>query len=343
MPKGSSPFMNNCHNPKDGRAHQKTRIAIMGATSHIAKGLISNFLRDEQVSLHLFARNSAPVHAFLRDTAPEGGNAPVVCEGYEGFGQNSYDAVINCVGLGTVSKEPHIYTSFFMVTEDFDNLIISYLTGSPDTLCINFSSGAVYGRDFSEPAHEDTSHKICVNALTRDDFFSIAKLNSEAKHRAFENLNIIDIRVFSYFSRFVDLTGRYFITELLDSIIHNKVFHTSDVNIVRDYIHPHDLYALVRYCLKLKKANMALDAYSLQPVEKTEILEFFSSQYNLKYVIDKTSDYKNVTGHKNIYYSLDRKARELGYEPGFSSMDTIRQEASYILLRQPAVSGPEAG
>lgn len=337
MQKDSNALMNNNHNEPDDHAAKKTSIAIIGATSHIAKGLINNFISRGGICLFLFARKSEPVYAFLKEIVSKESKDLVVCEGYQSFSERCYDVIINCIGLGTVSEEPHIYTSFFMVTEHFDNLIISYVTKSPRTIYINFSSGAVYGRDFLEPAEENTLNKIYVNAITRDDCFTIAKLNSEAKHRAFDNLNIIDIRVFSYFSRFIDITGKYFIAELFYSLFHNKVFHTSEVNLVRDYIHPDDLFALITKCLTFKQINTAVDAYSLEPAEKKEILDFFTSQYDLKYKIEKTMKYHNVTGHKSIYYSLYRKAEEMDYRPQFSSMDTLRQEAKYLLQRQAII------
>lgn len=317
----------------------KTRIAIMGATSHIAKGLINNFVRSGDVRLFLFARRAEPVYAFLREIGDIKGMDLVVCENYQNFSRRSYDCIINCVGLGTVSEEPHIYTSFFMVTEEFDNLALSYLTKSPGTRYINFSSGAVYGGGFPGPSRGNTLSKLDVNRFTRDNYFTIAKLNSEAKHRAFAELSIIDIRVFSYFSRFVDITGKYFITEMLYSLVHNKVFRTSETDIVRDYIHPEDLFALIRTCLNSKRINTAFDAYSRRPVGKKEILEFFATQYNLKYKTEKSVKCLNVTGPKLVYYSLYRKAGELGYRPQFSSMETVKQEALRLLQRHAAARG----
>jgi nucleoside-diphosphate-sugar epimerase len=313
------------------RAVKKTTIAIMGATSHIAKGLIYHFLQDDRLCLFLFARKTEQVYGFLKKIGGKEGKNLTICAGYQTFPDRCYDVVINCIGLGTVSEEPHIYTSFFMVTEEFDNRVLSYLHKFPRTLYINFSSGAVYGKGFSEPAEKDTVNALRINGVTRDDYFTIAKLNSEAKHRAFAKLNIIDIRIFSYFSRFVDITGKYFITEMLSSIIHNKVFHTSENNIVRDYIHPDDLFALIMKCLKIKRINTAIDAYSLRPVGKREILKFFSSRYNLTYKTVKTKKYRNVTGQKIVYYSTYKKAGNLGYKPRYSSMDTLKQEVQHLI------------
>ena len=107
---------------------------------------------------------------------------------------------------------------------------------------------------------------------------------------------------------------------------------------MRDYIHPDDLFNIIEKCLNLKRINAAFDAYSLKPVEKKEILEFFSSQYSLKYKTEKSMNYHTVTGHKSIYYSLYKKAGEIDYQPQFSSMDTIRIEAEYLFQKKTCKS-----
>lgn len=323
--------MNKSHYTFGATLERQTSIAIMGATSHIAKGLIYHYAGIGEVFLFLFARNAKPVYRFLKEIGVNESRYLTIYEGYQRFFKHSYDAIINCVGLGTVSEEEHIYTSFFMVTEEFDNLVISYLIKYPRTCYINFSSGAIYGNHYLEPARQNTLTKVYVNSISRDNFFTIAKLNSEAKHRAFENLNIIDIRIFSYFSRFVDIRGKYFLTELLYALMHNEVFYTSDVDIVRDYIHPEDIFALVNQYISLRTINTSIDAYSLKPVTKIEILDYFVSEYNLKYRIKKSLMHHNVTGQKSIYYSIYQKAGELGYQPRFSSLETISQEVAWIL------------
>lgn len=334
MQKDLRAYMNKRQQTSGVTPDRQINIAITGATSHIAKGLIHHFTGIGNVRLFLFARNAKPVYRFLKVSGGRESRNLEVYEGYQRFTEQNYDFIINCVGLGTVSEEPHVFTSFFMVTEEFDNLILSYLIQSPRTCYINFSSGAVYGNHYLEPAQRDSLNKIRVNGISRDDYFTIAKLNSEAKHRAFENLNIIDIRVFSYFSRYIDLTGKYFMTELLSALIHKKVFYTNSEDIVRDFIHPEDLFALINKCINSKSMNTAFDAYSLKPITKMEILDHFTSVYNLKYRIDNSSTHDTLTGRKSIYYSLDHKAGEMGYRPRYTSLETISREAACIMQKQ---------
>lgn len=311
---------------------KKSKIAILGSTSHIAKGLINNFLQSRELCLHLYTRSPDKVRSFIGAIECSIGNSYVIHEGYGEFPKYSYDVVINCVGVGTIKKLQGNFTLYFMVTEEYDNLVIDYLFNiSPDTLYICFSSGAVYGKNFSAPMEENTINSIRVNHIAKEDYYSIARLNSEAKHRSFKNLKIVDLRLFSYFSRFIDLADGYFITDVMDCILHKKMLVTDSMNIIRDYVHPEDLFSIIKKCMNAGKINEAFDVSSSKPVEKKEILEYFSAKYGLKYIISRSLNHVSATGSKNIYYSAYNNASKIGYNPHFSSMDAILQESEYFL------------
>ena len=282
--------------------------------------------------MHLYTRSRDKVHSFLGTIGKSANKDCIINEDYNDFTKYSYDVVINCIGVGTLNKLQGDYTRYFTVTEEHDNLIIEYLRNSrPDVLYISFSSGAVYGRQFSSPMEENTASSIRVNHITTEDYYAIARLNSEAKHRSFKNLKIIDLRVFSYFSRFIDLTDGYFITEVMDCILNKKVLITDNVNIVRDYVHPKDLFSIIRKCIDAGNINEAFDVTSSKPVEKIEILDYFSSEYGLRYEISRSFSHVSPTGSKNIYCSNYNNAARIGYKPAFSSMDTIKEESKYII------------
>lgn len=313
---------------------KKTRIAILGSTSHIAKGLINNFLKSKEFSLHLYTRSPDKVRGFLGAIRKSSYGDCVIHEGYNNFLQFSYDVVINCVGVGTLNKLKGNYTQYFTVTEEYDNMSIGHLCSKcPDALYISFSSGAVYGRECSEPVEENTMNRIRVNHVGKEDYYGIVRLYAEAKHRAFGDLRIVDLRLFSYFSRFIDLTDGYFITEVLDCILNNKVLVTNNVNIVRDYVHPKDLFSIIRKCMNAGKINGAFDVTSAKPVEKREILDHFSLKYGLKYEMNQFFRHDSATGLKNIYCSKYNNSLGIDYKPRFSSMDTIEQESKYILTK----------
>jgi nucleoside-diphosphate-sugar epimerase len=320
--------------PRERAIMEKTQIAILGATSHIAKGLIHNFLRGGTSRLHLYTMSPDAARAFLAKLGIPGGNDVAIHEGYGDFRRHPYDVIVNCVGVGTRKKLADDFTKYFTVIEEYDNLAISSLRHeNPDALYVGFSSGAVYGGDFSSPMQENTEHRIRVNHVDKRDYYSIVRLNSEAKHRAFRDLKIVDLRVFAYFSRFLDWTDGYFISDVIDCVLHHKTLTTGNVNFVRDYVHPQDLFALVVKCMEAGRINEAFDATSAQPVEKREILDYFSAAYGLQYVTDPSVNQRSTTGAKQIYYSTYRKAAQIGYQPQFRALDAIVQEAKYILRK----------
>lgn len=307
-------------------------IAILGSTSHLAKGLINKLLQENDFNLHLYTRSPDKVQAFLRGLNRAPDRNCVIHNDYSDFTSRSYDLVINCVGVGTANKLKGNYADWFLITEKYDNLVLEYLRRNcPDALYVSFSSGAVYGREFLTPAEENTANRLKVNKVVPEDYYGIARLNAEAKHRALPDLRIVDLRVFSYFSRYIDLTDGYFIAEVVNCVLKKKVLATNEVNIVRDYVHPADLFSLVMKCLATDRLNTAFDVTSARPVTKREILEYFSAAYGLKYDLNRPVVWESGTGPKGLYYSRYLKAAEIGYQPKFCSLETIKQEAKWLL------------
>ncbi len=310
-------------------------IVIMGATSHIGKGLIDRFLRRGDDHMYLFSRSGDKVEHFLDAIGGPGKGNHTICTDYRDFPSFSYDVVINCVGVETRNKHDCDFTRYFTVTEEFDNLAVGYLKDkNPDALYISFSSGAVYGKGFSTPADQFCANSIQVNHVAPEDYYGIVRINAEAKHRAHLNLRIIDLRIFSYFSRYINLTDGYFITDVMEAILDNKVLVTDCTDIVRDYLHPEDLFSMIVKCVHAGRINQAIDVSSSRPVAKQEILDYFTSAYGLKYQRRSFSESPSATGAKSNYYSTCNRASQIGYLAQFSSMDTLKDEAGYILVQK---------
>ncbi len=290
------------------------RIAILGATSHIAKGLMLNFMQSKGDKLFLFARLPKKVKNFLE--AHSLGLHRHICD-FKHFQRGKYDVIINCVGLGTPAKVKEANGAVFKLTEEFDNMVLEYLQRNPDTLYINFSSGAVYS--------------ICVNDIKPEHYYGIAKLHQEAKHRALKKLNIVDLRIFSYFSRFIELDSGYFLTELIKSLKSKKTFVTNPCDFVRDFLAPRDLFDLICLIIKAKPFNDAIDAYSSMPISKFKLLDYFVKNYSLKYTINRGLKLNCPTGVKSRYCSSSKKAAGLGYKPKFSSLEVVAMESKYML------------
>ena len=64
---------------------------------------------------------------------------------------------------------------------------------------------------------------------------------------------------------------------------------------------------------------------------KREILEYFQSEYGLKYESRHFSQNASATGAKTNYYSTCNRASQIGYTPSYSSMESLKHEAKSIL------------
>lgn len=309
-------------------------IAILGATSHIAKGLIYRILTGGNDHLYLFARSGDKVQEFLRANGTSHEDHFTVFAGFSAFPSFSYDVIINCIGVETRNKHNCDFTRYFSVTEQFDNLAINYLKAmNPDALYISFSSGAVYGKGFSAPVDDAAFNRLQINHIAQEDYYSIVRINAEAKHRAHCNLKIVDLRVFSYFSRFINLSDGYFITDVIQAILNDTVLITDDTNIVRDYLHPDDLLAMIHCCVNAWRLNRAFDVNSARPVSKQEILDYFTREYGLRYEFRHVLETSSATGTKANYYSTNIDSSLIGYMPRYSSLETLEHEARCILKK----------
>lgn len=311
----------------------KPVIAILGATSHIARGLIDQFLRTESAQLVLFGRSRERIRAFLDSIG--GPRGAEVVEGYDLFDSGRYDAVINCVGAGAPAKLGDDRSVWFTLTEEFDNLVLNDLrTRNPAALYINFSSGAVYGRGGNAPFREEDELRLRVNDLPSSDYYTVARIHSEAKHRSMAKLRIVDLRIFSYFSRFADLTLGYFMTDVLKALLEKSVLETRPWDMVRDYAAPEDLFTLIGLCLQQEKLNTALDVYSAAPVGKFELLAAFEKEFGLRWRLTGGTGNSGPNGEKNIYCSGMFRAETLGYRPRFSSLDSLLNETRIRLEKE---------
>ncbi|RZD47033.1 MAG: hypothetical protein CXT78_03105 [Thaumarchaeota archaeon] len=294
-------------------SNKEKNIAIFGATGHIAKNLIYYFSKNTEHKLFLFSRNKIKLQNFVSSITAD---KNIVYDYYENIPSQSFDIIINCIGISNPSDVSKYDYDILTLTERYDEIIIEYLKKNDSCLFLNFSSGVVYG-DFSQPANDEFLPDLFLDDFSRDAY-SLAKINSENKHRALPFLNIIDIRIFSFFSRFIDLNTSFFISEL--------------ITFFRDFIHPYDLYHLISLCIKHSESNFVLDAYSTSPISKYDILEEFSNHYDLKYSFKSDLKIEHPTGFKEKYYSLSKKAKNIDYNPIYSSLETILGESHFLIF-----------
>lgn len=304
------------------------RLAILGASSQIAKDLIRGFLEENSYELALYARNPAGVKFWLNSM---GSKRICATDDFSGFNhQQHYDAIINFVGAGNPAKTTLMGSSIMDVTHEYDELALGYLEKHPGTRYIFLSSGAAYGSDFAEPVKKGAVATFNLNNLTNADWYGIAKFYSECRHRSLSAFPIVDLRVFSYFSRTQDLAARFLMCDVLRAICSKSVLQTSGVDMVRDYLNPKDFSTMVQAVLKADPINIALDCFSRSPVSKFELLLRMKEEFDLQYEIHPDAGV-NATGHKLNYFSLNHRAIEFGYVPSMTSLECVMTESAAIL------------
>lgn len=304
-------------------------IAIVGASSQIAKDLIRSFAAAGRSALLLYVRNLGNTKAWVAEQNLEG-----VCtvHGYEAYGELSHDVVINFVGVGDPRRAAEMGALILEITASFDDMVLTDLARNPDRRYLFISSGAAYGNAFAEPVNASTQAAVAINNIQPHDYYATAKLYAEVRHRARPNLAIVDLRVFNIFSRTQTIESRFFITDIVRAIRDHRTLQTTAEYAVRDFMHPDDFRQFVECLLAAPPANCAVDCYSREPIDKPALLRAMAERFGLCYeVVDDTSVRVNATGTKPHYYSLNRKASEFGYQPVWSSLDCILAETSAIL------------
>lgn len=262
----------------------KTTAIILGASGHVGQNL-THYLEGNVDEVLPYSR-SGYAHIPISLFAP-----------------NSPDAsmLINCIGVGTPKKEAELGAGILDLEHEWDDKCLDYLDSHPNTTYFHFSSG------------------VADERFNYDDAYLEAKRDIEAKHKKYP-YRIFDIRLFSFFTRFIDLDNAQFMPTIIRAILKNETAEITSVETTRDYIHPCDLTSSILMMYNSDSSGGAYEVGSSKPVTKSEILEWFVKNYGLLY---KKMDCG--VGKKDNYAPLYPST-------GFvSSMDTIIHEAKYIL------------
>ncbi|MDX1429059.1 MAG: hypothetical protein R3282_02175, partial [Rhodothermales bacterium] len=197
---------------------------------------------------------------------------------------------------------------------------------NPQVIYVYLSTGAVYGSTYAEAATKDSRFSVAVNGLSAQDYYPLAKLTAEAKHRTLAELLIADIRIFGYFSRHMKLDGGFFLSELAGCVLSGEVFRTDSRDFVRDYISSDELTSLVLALIEGRGGNGAYDIYSAAPVTKFELLHQLEQNFDLRFELE-TSDYETMAPlRKPARISEHRAAESIGYVPRRTSSEIVLRE-----------------
>lgn len=305
------------------------RIAILGATSQIAKDLAWSFSKQSSHELTLYARRPEVVTHWLASVGLSGRYAVANFEAFNASEQ--FDALLNFVGVGNPVQAAEMGASIFDVTLQYDSLALAYLRQNKNCRYIFLSSGASYGGRFEAPVDKHTQAVIDINNVSPRDWYGIAKLHAECRHRSQSQLSIVDIRVFNYFSHTQDMSARFLITDIFRAIRDKTILKTSPDPTVRDFLHPADFYGLVCAILSSPAVNTAVDCYSKAPIDKPALLAGLQDKFGLQYEVSQANVSVNATGIKPHYYSRNSRAADFGYQPTFTSFEGVVKEIQTAL------------
>jgi len=262
---------------------QKT-IAIFWANSHIAKNLLLYFNNKSNYNIDLYLRKNREINDFIKSNWVDLNKVNIINIekiNYKKFHKIEYKWIINCIWIWNPEKLKEIWKNIIFLTEKYDNLIIEYLKYNTNSIYINFSSWAIYKGSFSKVINEKTLSNIDINNIDYSDYYYISKIYSEVKHRSLKELNIVDLRIFSFYSKYIDINSSFFMSELIKSIKEKTPFITNKKNFTRDFISPEWLFNIIILILKKDKINNWFDVISKSSITKNEILNFMKNKYNL--------------------------------------------------------------
>jgi nucleoside-diphosphate-sugar epimerase len=285
-------------------------IAVLGATGYVG-GSVGRLLADEGQAVVLFARNlrklsdqAWPPHVELRDLAD--------------FSAANFSLVINAIGAGDPTLVELLGNDILDITAFWDQRVLKSMDAQ--TRYVFLSSGAVYGTQFNQPVKADSEISLPVNFMDRVPPYTLAKLQAEMRHRFARSRAILDLRIFGYADPSIDLSGSFFLAQLIRSIRDEKAFVTSSEDMVRDYAGARELRALIRGWESAGAPNYPLDLYTTSPASKHDLLKMFNVRYGLQidYVADTGS---NPTAARRFYASAYRAAADFGFRP---ERDTVQ-------------------
>ena len=300
---------------------KKNKVGILGGTGHIGKNLIYYFSKNNKYELNLFSRDVTST----KNITNEFKNINV--DNYDKLNSYELDTVINCVGISNPTKILDDKIDFKKITDKYDEQVLLYLKKFSDSLYINISSGAVYGENFTNNVNE----KSTITTMQEINPYAESKISIEKKHRKLSDNNIIDLRVFNFFSRYINLNTNFLLCQLVNAIKNKTIFITDSNDITRDFILLSDLFNLIEKCIKKNTINDVFDVYSKKPISKFEIIDLFEKKYDLGFKITNNIIEISPTGVKQNYFSSSQKAGKIGYEPEFTSFETIQDEIKFLL------------
>lgn len=303
----------------------KKKVAILGATGYIGRSMVATANANDFQAVPFSRDVTRAAEIFYSYSIV----APIIFT-YENFLNQEFEIVVNATGVGSpreIIKDPN---KVFSVTEEMDALLFSYLEKHPNTRVFNISSGSVYGLSARQEISNETLATFNPEQFGFGDYYSLAKLHSEAKHRALLNYHIVDLRVFAFISRWLDHEESFFIAEVAKCLLTKKTFYTRPDDMVRDYCTANDLWEVINFLSKRPRMNEVFNMKSLSPVTKFELLNKLKDEADLEFGVEDIKE-KSPTGSKKVYAPKESRLEALGYCPQKTSLESVIGEIKGLL------------
>ena len=298
---------------------------IIGPNSQIGKSLLESFIKREDV--YVMSSNSLELERFIKRLGKRKRIHILEFNPFKKFSPPSdLTCIINCTGIGDPKKNQEILTISNDYSEILDFKIIDFLKKRSKIVYFSMSTGGFFlGNGNYDEARGN--REIKINLDSKDiSFYFLKKLKTEVVHRKFDDLKIIDLRIFGFISEFINLNANFFFSILIRSVVNGIEFKTTPLNFIRDYINTDDIVRIIELILK-KPKNDAIDIFSKEPVSKLEMLDFFKKKYNLE-CFNIFKEIKPIKKPKII--SNCEKAKKIGFISETSSIENIKNFSEKI-------------
>ena len=305
-----------------------TTIAILGATGQIGRSLASSLLERSEFDLNLYARNIEHLSEFISNNRVAKNRVQLLP--LKKLGENHQDVIVNAIGAGSRARQLALGAEIFQVSQRYDDFVTDYLRAKPQTLYFFLSSGAVYGFDAKWPVEQDADFSYPVNGSDPIDHYPLSKIVSEAKHRCLSDLKIYDIRIFGFFSQYIDTDDSFFLSEVAHAIAHMEILFTTNKDMVRDYVGGREVGELIKTFVETPPDNGPYDIFSKAPVAKFDLLNRLRSEFDLKFELEFPNQPVELLKNKPLCPSNLTSTADAGYRPMRSSMEIVVEELHSI-------------
>ncbi|MEE2745369.1 MAG: NAD-dependent epimerase/dehydratase family protein, partial [Pseudomonadota bacterium] len=218
-------------------------LAILGANGQIGRSLAASLANQPLLKLKLFSRDIKNLEEFVHTISNN--NVQIDFFQLDEFSNHKFDIVVNAIGEGSRTRQLALGAKMFDTSAYYDCLVIKYLIVNPKTLYFFISSGAVYGFNTEWPVNMNSVFSYPVNSQSNTDHYPLSKIVNEARHSCYPDLKIYDVRIFGFFSQYINIKDSFFLSEVADAIISNKTLITDNTDMVRDYISGSELGSLI--------------------------------------------------------------------------------------------------